>query len=140
MGRIVGTIYLKKSDRTSVHVYSASDNSWRLQHESGFSCHRFVGGSTASGMLPGQSVWVTTSNVGAQAWLIARQHAKRRLGAKLLNTRPVELAARPSMLPKRIVPGASRRLPLGKVTSSVEYTSWKRFSDGSSRYDPFNLE
>merc|ERR1712032_1741796 len=40
--RLMGTVYLKKGTKTSVHVYSQSDNSWRLQHESGFSCHKFV--------------------------------------------------------------------------------------------------
>merc|ERR1719174_2474672 len=40
--RIVGTVYLKKGERTSVHVYSQSDNSYRVQSESGFSCHKFI--------------------------------------------------------------------------------------------------
>merc|ERR1719201_272738 len=40
--RIVGSIYLKKGQRTSVHVYSQSDNSYRVQSESGFSCHKFI--------------------------------------------------------------------------------------------------
>jgi len=40
--RLAGTIYLKKGEKTSVHVYSATDNSYRVQHESGFSCHKFA--------------------------------------------------------------------------------------------------
>jgi len=40
--RLAGTIYLKKGERTSVHVFSANDNSYRVQSESGFSCHKFV--------------------------------------------------------------------------------------------------
>lgn len=39
--RVAGTVYLKKGERTSVHVYTA-DQQWTLQTESGFSCHKFV--------------------------------------------------------------------------------------------------
>merc|ERR1712187_1101187 len=39
--RIVGSVYLKKGERTSVAIYS-TDPSWRVQTESGFSCHKFV--------------------------------------------------------------------------------------------------
>jgi hypothetical protein len=40
--RVAGTVYLKKGDRTSVAVYSWTDPSYRVQTESGFSCHKFV--------------------------------------------------------------------------------------------------
>merc|ERR1712032_984882 len=65
--RIMGTVYLKKGVRTSVHVYSASDNSWRLQHESGFSCHKFA--ASAGGTLPG-----TTLKCGSVAGPICMGH------------------------------------------------------------------
>ena len=40
--RVAGTVYLKKGQRTSVNVFSWSDQSWRVQTESGFSCHMFT--------------------------------------------------------------------------------------------------
>merc|ERR1712187_778413 len=39
--RVAGTVYLKKGDRASVAVYSLKDTSYRVQTESGFSCHKF---------------------------------------------------------------------------------------------------
>lgn len=36
---VAGTLYLKEKQKVSVWLYSASDNSWRAQHESGFGCH-----------------------------------------------------------------------------------------------------
>ena len=39
--RISGTVYLKKGDKVGVHVYSATDNSWQIQSESGFGCQEF---------------------------------------------------------------------------------------------------
>merc|ERR1712037_557486 len=77
--RIMGTIYLKKSDRTSVHVYSASDNSWRLQHESGFSCHKFGGGG-GGGTLPG-----TTLKCGSVAGPICMGYNIKCWGTSLAN-------------------------------------------------------
>ena len=57
-----------------------------------------------------------TSNVGAQAWTTALQHAGSHPAAKLPNTRPVKLAVPPNMRPKLAVLTASRdRLP-GEVT------------------------
>merc|ERR1711912_183581 len=40
--RIAGSVHLKKGDRTSVHVFSFSDKEWKVQTESGFSCHMFL--------------------------------------------------------------------------------------------------
>ena len=37
---VSGVIKMKKNDVASVFVYSHSDNSWQLNSESGFSCHR----------------------------------------------------------------------------------------------------
>merc|ERR1712003_50221 len=51
--RIVGTIYLNKGVTTSVLVYSQSDNWYRVQHESGFGCHMFGTGKTASKKISG---------------------------------------------------------------------------------------
>jgi len=39
---LAGTVYLKKGDKTSVNIYSATDTSWYVNTESGFSCHKFV--------------------------------------------------------------------------------------------------
>merc|ERR1711866_37863 len=40
--RVAGTVYLKKGDRASVAVYSWKDASYKVQTESGFSCHKFL--------------------------------------------------------------------------------------------------
>jgi len=45
--RVAGTIFLQKGWRTSVQIYSANDNSWRAQSESGFSCHMLKTESTS---------------------------------------------------------------------------------------------
>jgi hypothetical protein len=37
--KVAGTIWLKQKDSVSVMVYTNGDNSWTLNHESGFSCH-----------------------------------------------------------------------------------------------------
>jgi hypothetical protein len=39
---MAGTGRFKKGDTLSVHVYSSSDNSWVVQHESGFGCHQLA--------------------------------------------------------------------------------------------------
>merc|ERR1719181_1706415 len=81
--RILGTVYLKKGVRTSVHIYSESDNSWRAQHESGFSCHRYGGsankpkeggGSSSSSSSSGP---VPKTGSGFNADLAASIHAGR---------------------------------------------------------------
>merc|ERR1712032_1439056 len=57
--RIVGSVFLKKGEKTSVHIYSQSDNYWRAQHESGFSCHMYGGGGGGgggAGYLPGTTL------------------------------------------------------------------------------------
>merc|ERR1719174_2922576 len=66
--RILGTIYLKKSDRTSVHIYSASDNSWRLQHESGFRCHKFGGGAAKVASTSGFNADLAASIHAGRGW------------------------------------------------------------------------
>jgi len=38
---LVGSVWLTKGLRVSVHTYSQYDNSYRVQHESGFSCHKY---------------------------------------------------------------------------------------------------
>jgi hypothetical protein len=37
-----------KHDVVTVHVYSNNDNSWNVQHESGFGCHQFKSFSCVS--------------------------------------------------------------------------------------------
>jgi len=66
-----------------------------------------------------RSAWVTTSNVGAQPWPTALQHAKRRPDAKSPNTRLVKLAARLSTPRRKVAPAASLHRLLGKVTPFV---------------------
>merc|ERR1712032_1129834 len=36
---VAGSLYVKEGQRVSMWVYSDHDNSWRVQHESGFGCH-----------------------------------------------------------------------------------------------------
>merc|ERR1712032_1532833 len=67
--------------------------------------------------------WVTTSNVSHQPLPTARQHALGQQDAKWPNTpRALKLAARPNTTAKKIVPAASRRRLVGRVTSfATEY-------------------
>merc|ERR1719181_1217914 len=80
--RILGTVYLKKGVRTSVHIYSESDNSWRAQHESGFSCHRYGGSANkpiegGGGSSSSSSGPVPKTGSGFNADLAANIHAGR---------------------------------------------------------------
>merc|ERR1712048_102623 len=66
--RILGTVYLKKGVRTSVHIYSQSDNSWRAQHESGFSCHKFGSGAAPVGATSGFNADLAASIHAGRGW------------------------------------------------------------------------